>query len=83
MATVLNHPRLGEVLGAPHESEEVVQYLGIQYATLGHRFASAEVKTEYGGKVDATSWGYVSQQYSPALSGASVYSTGNIAIEAN
>ncbi|KAK0386865.1 hypothetical protein NLU13_5178 [Sarocladium strictum] len=57
MATVLNHPRLGEVLGAPHESEEVVQYLGIQYATLGHRFASAEVKTEYGGKVDATSWG--------------------------
>lgn len=80
---MLNHPRLGEVLGAPHESEEVVQYLGIQYATLDHRFASPEVKTGYGGKVDATSWGYVSQQFSPAPFSASVYSTGNIVIEAN
>jgi carboxylesterase type B len=59
MVDMLKHPLLGEVEGIRHPSEDVTQYLGVQYATLAHRFAAPVVKTEYQGKVDATSFGYV------------------------
>ncbi|RBQ72556.1 hypothetical protein FVER14953_13281 [Fusarium verticillioides] len=54
MAFTLNHTRLGDVQGLKLHGQGVVQYLGIQYATLAHRFAGPELKTDYGGKIDAT-----------------------------
>lgn len=59
MAITLKHPELGQVIGTRHGSEDVVQYLGIHYATLAHRFAPPAVKKDYGGKVDAKAFGYV------------------------
>ncbi|KAF4435186.1 Para-nitrobenzyl esterase [Fusarium acutatum] len=54
MAFTLNHTQLGDIQGFRLDGQGVVQYLGIQYATLAHRFAGAELKTDYGGKIDAT-----------------------------
>ncbi|KAF5585051.1 para-nitrobenzyl esterase [Fusarium pseudoanthophilum] len=54
MASTLNHAQLGDIQGLRLADQGVVQYLGIQYATLAHRFAGAELKTDYGGKIDAT-----------------------------
>ncbi|KAF4498467.1 Para-nitrobenzyl esterase [Fusarium agapanthi] len=54
MAFTLNHTQLGDIQGLKLDGQGVVQYLGIQYATLAHRFAGPKLKTDYGGKVDAT-----------------------------
>ncbi|KAF5707176.1 para-nitrobenzyl esterase [Fusarium mundagurra] len=54
MMFTLNHTQLGDIQGRKLADQGVVQYLGIQYATLAHRFAGAELKTDYGGKIDAT-----------------------------
>lgn len=59
MGAMLKHPLLGEVEGIRHSSEDVTQYLGVQYATLANRFAAPVVKTVYEGKVEATSFGFV------------------------
>jgi hypothetical protein len=55
MATnILNHPTIGSVIGNT-DSEGVVQYLGLQYATLADRFAPPQLK-QYSpdSNVDAT-----------------------------
>ncbi|EEU35497.1 uncharacterized protein NECHADRAFT_98197 [Fusarium vanettenii 77-13-4] len=57
MATQLEHPHLGHIRGVKPGVEGVAQYLGIQYATLAHRFAAPEVKIKYEGTVDATNFG--------------------------
>ncbi|KAF5962296.1 triacylglycerol lipase V [Fusarium bulbicola] len=54
MAFTLNHSQLGDIQGLKLDDRGVVQYLGIQYATVAHRFASPEPKTDYGRKIDAT-----------------------------
>uniref|UniRef100_A0A0D2YHL7 Carboxylesterase type B domain-containing protein n=1 Tax=Fusarium oxysporum (strain Fo5176) TaxID=660025 RepID=A0A0D2YHL7_FUSOF len=58
MAFTLNHTQLGDIQGFKLDGQGVVQYLGIQYATLAHRFAAPELKANYGGTVDATNRGY-------------------------
>ncbi|CEI41648.1 unnamed protein product [Fusarium venenatum] len=55
----LNHPQLGHIKGLILHDQGVVQYLGIQYATLAHRFAPPVLRTNYGGTIDATSRGQV------------------------
>ena len=59
--TKLHHPLIGEVQGVESESG-VVQYRGLQYATLKDRFSTAVLK-EYksGDKIDATKLGQVHQ----------------------
>jgi hypothetical protein len=55
MATnIPNHPNIGSVIGNT-DSEGVVQYLGLQYATLADRFAPPQLK-QYSpdSNVDAT-----------------------------
>ena len=55
MATsTTNHPDIGNVIGNA-DSEGVIQYLGLQYATLADRFAPPQLK-QYSpdGDVDAT-----------------------------
>ncbi|KAG5803383.1 hypothetical protein H9Q74_011872 [Fusarium xylarioides] len=54
MAFTLNHTQLGDIQGLKLDGHGVVQYLGIQYATLAHRFAGPELKNDYGGKMGAT-----------------------------
>ena len=55
MATsTLHHPAIGNVIGNA-DSEGVVQYLGVQYATLADRFAPPQLKQHSpDGEVDAT-----------------------------
>ncbi|KAL1889728.1 hypothetical protein Sste5346_008714 [Sporothrix stenoceras] len=56
MSTVLHHPLLGTVRG--RVGVGVVQFLGLQYATLKDRLAEPELKTTYGaGETDATRLG--------------------------
>ncbi|EXL50330.1 hypothetical protein FOCG_08632 [Fusarium oxysporum f. sp. radicis-lycopersici 26381] len=57
MAFTLNHTQLGDIQGFKLDGQGVVQYLGIQYATLAHRFAAPELKANYGGTIDATNRG--------------------------
>ena len=53
MASVVNTSSLGGVRGKDHDG--VVQYLGLQYATLKNRLADAElVETRNGDVLDAT-----------------------------
>jgi carboxylesterase type B len=59
MTHSMHHPLLGDICGTKLENENIVQYLGIQYATLKHRFSEPQVKLQYEGKIDATSFGYV------------------------
>jgi hypothetical protein len=55
MATsTLRHPAIGDVIGNA-DSEGVVQYLGLQYATLADRFAPPQLKQySLDSNVDAT-----------------------------
>ena len=55
MAPTLEHPQLGSVAGIHHK--DAIQYLGIPYATLAHRFAAPTVKSEYSDGIDATKYG--------------------------
>jgi hypothetical protein len=48
----LQDPKLGTVTGV--KKWATTQFLGVQYATLAHGFAVAELKEDYGGKIDAT-----------------------------
>ncbi|KAF4447943.1 hypothetical protein F53441_8602 [Fusarium austroafricanum] len=57
MAFSLKHFQLGDIKGLRFDDQGVVQYLGIQYATLAHRFATPELRTNYGGTIDATTRG--------------------------
>lgn len=59
MAFALKHHGLGDVLGLKVDGQGVIQYLGIQYATLAHRFAVPDLRTVYGQAIDATSRGWV------------------------
>ncbi|QPC72225.1 hypothetical protein HYE68_002977 [Fusarium pseudograminearum] len=52
--TTLNHSQLGDIKGLKHDDKGVAQYLGIQYATIAHRFAAPQLRTDYGGTIDAT-----------------------------
>ncbi|KAL6923007.1 hypothetical protein FSST1_000281 [Fusarium sambucinum] len=53
----LNHSQLGHIKGLSLHDQGVVQYLGIQYATLANPFASPELRTNYEGTINATSRG--------------------------
>ena len=57
---VLEHPLLGRIKGV-QKTDTVVQYLGLQYATLKDRFARAELAVgQQGGDgdvIDATKHG--------------------------
>ncbi|KAF4333428.1 para-nitrobenzyl esterase [Fusarium beomiforme] len=57
MFSTLEHPLLGHVKGLKAKTPGVVQYLGIPYATLAHRFAAPELKSDHGGTIDATKRG--------------------------
>lgn len=57
MAFTLNHTRLGDIQGLKLDDQGVVQFLGVQYATIAHRLAAPVLKTDYGGKIDATTRG--------------------------
>lgn len=57
MSAIIQHPLLGEVGGSVEE--EVLQFRGIQYATLENRFASPVVREHYNGSIDARSFGLV------------------------
>jgi len=41
--SILRHPAIGNVIGNA-DSEGVIQYLGLQYATLADRFAPPQLK---------------------------------------
>ncbi|POR38888.1 Uncharacterized protein TPAR_00892 [Tolypocladium paradoxum] len=56
MTFVLKHPLLGSVTGVT-TNKDVVQYLGIPYATLAHWLAAPQVKSNYGEAIDATKFG--------------------------
>lgn len=52
--STLHHPTIGNVIGNA-DSEGVVQYLGLQYATITDRFAPPQLKQySQDGDVDAT-----------------------------
>lgn len=53
----IQHPSIGDVVG--RDGDGVVQFLGIQYATLRDRFAESQVRSQYHSPVDATSHGWV------------------------
>ncbi|OBS19979.1 hypothetical protein FPOA_11702 [Fusarium poae] len=53
----LNHYLLGHIKGLHLQDQGIVQFLGIQYATLTHRFDVPELRMDYNGTVDATSRG--------------------------
>ena len=56
--TQLQHPQLGAVAG--RRKGGTVQFLGLKYGVLKHRFAVAEVNQATNDNViDATSYGYV------------------------
>lgn len=52
----LSHPSLGTLIG--RDTDGTYQFLGVQYATLQHRFAESQLKTEYKSPVDARNHGY-------------------------
>jgi carboxylesterase type B len=57
MSTTLEHDSLGELKG--NTKDGVAEFLGLKYATLKDRFASAELLDRYGpGPTDATKYGY-------------------------
>ena len=57
MSIAHKHKDLGEVQGTSHA--EVVQFLGIKYASLENRFAAPSLVTDYSaGQLDATKFGY-------------------------
>lgn len=65
-----SHPNLGKILGV-RRSETVVQYLGVQYATLKDRFSRGELLsrlTDHDVEVDATKHGYFVPFACPILS---------------
>ncbi|GKU08521.1 para-nitrobenzyl esterase [Fusarium langsethiae] len=53
----LNHSKLGEIQGLELPNQGIVQYLGIQYATVAHRFAVPDLRSNYDDTIDATSRG--------------------------
>ena len=58
MPTNLKHSQLGELQG--NSEDGTAQFLGLQYATLKNRLATAEMVDTYGsGTTDATKFGYV------------------------
>ncbi|KLO92837.1 Uncharacterized protein LW93_3991 [Fusarium fujikuroi] len=54
MAFTLNHTRLDDIQGLKLDDQGVVQFLGVQYATIAHRLAAPVLKSDYGGKIHAT-----------------------------
>lgn len=61
MSTNINHPLLGKIEG--WVGDGVVQFRGVQYATLEDRFASPIVRENYDGSIDARSFGSVDLMY--------------------
>lgn len=57
MSATILHPELGTLKGI--QGEQVVQFLGIPYATIRDRFAPAVSIQEYGPEIDATKYGSV------------------------
>ena len=57
MSAEFQHPELGLINGVLDDG--VIQFRGIQYATLDNRFASPRLKEEYNGSIDATNFGYM------------------------
>lgn len=56
MVTTLKHSTLGNVKG--NKGDQVVQFLGLKYATLKDRLATAQLLGSYGfDGVDATKYG--------------------------
>jgi hypothetical protein len=57
MSTSLQHTKLGELKG--NIADGTAQFLGLKYATLKDRLATAELIDHYGsGPTDATKFGY-------------------------
>ena len=54
--TILEHPDIGSIRGIQH-SEDVQQYLGIQYAELADGFARGTLKEAYTTPLQATALG--------------------------
>jgi hypothetical protein len=62
MSATLKHEHLGELKG--NSVDGAVQFLGLKYATLKNRLATAELVDSYGsGITDATRYGSVSRTY--------------------
>jgi hypothetical protein len=62
MSATLKHEHLGELKG--NSVDGAVQFLGLKYATLKNRLATAELVNSYGsGTTDATRYGSVSHTY--------------------
>lgn len=58
MSATFNHAHLGELRGKAVDS--AVQFLGLKYASLKDRFATAELVDSYeSGSTDATKFGFV------------------------
>jgi hypothetical protein len=58
MSATLKHEHLGELKGTSVDG--AVQFLGLKYATLKNRLATAELVDSYGsGTTDATKYGSV------------------------
>lgn len=58
MAASIKHTKLGEVQG--NIKSGTAQFLGLKYATLKNRLATAEIAQNDGtGVIDATKFGYV------------------------
>ena len=58
MAATLKHTQLGELKG--NSVDGTVQFLGLKYASLKNRLATAEIVNSYGsGITDATKYGSV------------------------
>jgi hypothetical protein len=57
MSATHQHPKLGQIKG--NTVDGAVQFLGIKYASLKDRLATAELISHYDhGPIDATKYGY-------------------------
>jgi hypothetical protein len=62
MPITIQHPGLGEVKG--NAADGTAEFLGLQYATIRNRLATAEMISNKGTEcIDATSYGYVSMAF--------------------
>lgn len=50
------HPELGEIQGL--KANGIIQFLGIQYATLKDRLSEPVLRTDYPENIDARHYGY-------------------------
>src|SRR5690349_12301788 len=76
MTSILKHESLGEIHGI--QGDDVIQFLGIKYASLANRFSKSELYEHHNvdnGIIDATKLGYIYSQFFSPLSTPSTYYT--------